>query len=61
MKKHESIMKKKLIFNKKANEPSNCNGCKENSFLEIQYVYLSRFMVDGFLAIFNEYGKKKEA
>ena len=54
-------MKKEQDFNNKPNKPYNGNGCKENCFLEIQYVYLSKLMLEGVQYLYDEHRKRKEA
>ena len=61
MKKHEGVMMKEQIFNYKPDESLNGTGCKENSFLEMQYVYLSKLMLDGLQTILDEQRKREEA
>jgi len=54
-------MKNEQDINNKPNKPYNGNGCKENCFLETQYVYLSKLMLNGLQSLFDEHWKKKEA
>ena len=61
MKKDEEVRMKEKFCNYKPNESSNGTGRKDNSCLEMQYVFLSKIMLDGLQFHLDEQRKKKEA